>query len=128
MDPDQASRFFFSKIVSMIRKYHNHKPKTNTWKSHTTITRHQEDKPSKATSSLFRSRSCLHFKLSFDHPFIRRSAIYWPLFILRGKHMAKYDIDIMESLPGVLETGEMTFIPGEQGKRSNFEWNRVQSK
>ena len=41
----------------MIRKYHNHKLQTNTWhlfsKSHTTITRHQEDKQSKATSSLF---------------------------------------------------------------------------
>ena len=40
----------------MIRKYHNHKLQTNSCtarKSHTTITRHQEDKLSKATSSLF---------------------------------------------------------------------------
>ena len=40
----------------MIRKYHNHKTQTNPWhpwKIHTTITRHQEDKLSKATSSLF---------------------------------------------------------------------------
>ena len=31
--------------------------------------------------------------------------------------MAKYDIHIMESLPGGWETGEMTFIPGEQGTK-----------
>ena len=41
----------------MIRKYHNHKlQKKNRGrvrKSHTTISRHQEDKQSKATSSLF---------------------------------------------------------------------------
>ena len=45
------------KIVSMIRKYHNHKPQTKPWhcekEPHNTITRHQEDKLSKATSSLF---------------------------------------------------------------------------
>ena len=44
-------------IVSMIRKYHNHKLQTNPHgiarKSVTTITRHQENKISKATSSLF---------------------------------------------------------------------------
>ena len=46
----------FPKIVGMIRKYHNHKSqKTHgiTRRSHTTITRHKEDKPSKANSSLF---------------------------------------------------------------------------
>ena len=40
----------------MIRKYHNHKPQTTLWhreKSHSTTTRHQEEKSSKATSSLF---------------------------------------------------------------------------
>ena len=59
----------------MIRKYHNHKPQTTPWhreeeplkhhetpgrqphgtarKSHLTIMRYQEDKLSKATSSLF---------------------------------------------------------------------------
>ena len=40
----------------MIRKYHNHKLQTNLCtarKSHTPTTRHQEDKLSKATSSLF---------------------------------------------------------------------------
>ena len=40
----------------MIRKYHNHKLQTNhgtARKSHTTIMRHQEDKLSKATISLF---------------------------------------------------------------------------
>ena len=36
LDPDQATSFF-SKIVSMIRKYHNHKPKTNPW--------HREEEP-----------------------------------------------------------------------------------
>ena len=44
------------KIVSMIRKYHNHKPQTTrgiAMKSDSTITKHQEDKPSKATNSLF---------------------------------------------------------------------------
>ena len=41
-----------SKIVSMIRKTHNHKLQTKR-KVHTTITRHQEDKQSKAASSLF---------------------------------------------------------------------------
>ena len=35
----------------MIRKYHNHKLQTNP--SHKTITRHQKDKLSKATNSLF---------------------------------------------------------------------------
>ena len=34
--------------------------------------------------------------------------------------MAKYVIQIMESLPGVLETGEMTFIPMEQGTKAIF--------
>ena len=45
-----------SKIVSMIRKYHNRKLQINPWhreEEHTTITRHQQDKVSKATSSLF---------------------------------------------------------------------------
>ena len=37
----------------MIRKYHNHKPQTIPWQSRSTITRHQEDKFSKATRSLF---------------------------------------------------------------------------
>ena len=39
----------------MIRKYYNHKPQTTPWhgKIHSTIMRHQEDKISKATSSLF---------------------------------------------------------------------------
>ena len=40
----------------MIRKYHNHKLQTNPWHREEEphkITRHQEDKQSKATSSLF---------------------------------------------------------------------------
>ena len=40
----------------MIREYHNHKLQTThgtARKSHTTVTRHQEDKLSKAISSLF---------------------------------------------------------------------------
>ena len=40
----------------MIKKYHNHKLQTNLChceEDHTTITRHQEDKQSEATSSLF---------------------------------------------------------------------------
>ena len=38
----------------MIRKYHNHKQThVIVRKSHTTITRHQEDEQSKANSSLF---------------------------------------------------------------------------
>ena len=40
----------------MIRKYHNHKLQTNPWhrkEEPLTITRHQEDKLSKAISSLF---------------------------------------------------------------------------
>ena len=40
----------------MIRKYHNHKLQTTPWparKSRSTITRHQEDKLSKAISYLF---------------------------------------------------------------------------
>ena len=41
-----------NKILSMIRKYHNHKLLTNPWKGHTTIMRYQKDKQSKATSSL----------------------------------------------------------------------------
>ena len=45
-----------SKIVSMIRKYHNHKQQESPWhcqEEPQTIPRHQEDKQSKATSSLF---------------------------------------------------------------------------
>ena len=44
------------KIMSMIRKYHYHKLQSNpvtARKSYTTITKHQEDKLSKATSCLF---------------------------------------------------------------------------
>ena len=44
----------------MIRKYHNHKLQTSPWhreeephNNHETPGRHQEDKQSKATSSLF---------------------------------------------------------------------------
>ena len=40
----------------MIRKYHDHKPQTTrgtSRKAHSTITRHQKDELSKATSSLF---------------------------------------------------------------------------
>ena len=37
----------------MIRKYHNHKPQTTPRENRPTIMRHQIDKPSKATSSLF---------------------------------------------------------------------------
>ena len=40
-------------IVSMIGKYHNNKLHSTARKSHTTIMRHQEDKLSKATNSLF---------------------------------------------------------------------------
>ena len=53
--PNAYPKWQGSKIVSMIRKYHNHKLQTNpcnTRKSHTTIVRHQEDKLSKATNSL----------------------------------------------------------------------------
>ena len=58
---DRVERFILNdrrikKVVSIIRKYHNHKPQTNPWttrRSHTCITRHQEDKLSKATCSLF---------------------------------------------------------------------------
>ena len=45
-----------TKTVSMIMKYHNHKLQTNPWHHEEephTVTRHQEDKQSKATSSLF---------------------------------------------------------------------------
>ena len=45
-----------TKIVSMIRKYHNHKLQTTpstARKSRSTIKRHQEDKLSKAISSHF---------------------------------------------------------------------------
>ena len=34
--------------------------------------------------------------------------------------MAKYDIHIMESLPGVLENRGNEFIPGEQGTKVTF--------
>ena len=36
----------------MVRKCHNLKLQTNAWHRHTTITKHQEDKLSQATSSL----------------------------------------------------------------------------
>ena len=36
----------------MIRKYHNHKPQSNQWHREEAPHNHQEDKPSKATSSL----------------------------------------------------------------------------
>ena len=84
---------FLSKLVSMIRKYYNHKPKTNPW--------HREEEPHNHHQTPGRQTKQSN-QLLFDHPFIRRSAIYWPLFYFSGKHiMAKYDIHIMESLPGV---------------------------
>ena len=42
------------------------------------------------------------------------------LFILCGKHMAKYNIHIMESLPGVFGNREMIFNSGEQGTKVKF--------
>ena len=40
--------------------------------------------------------------------------------------MAKYDIHIMESLPGVLGEGKWHLYQGNREQRSNFEWNKVQ--
>ena len=37
-----GSKFFFSKIVSMIIKYHNHKPKTNPWHREEELHNHHE--------------------------------------------------------------------------------------
>ena len=42
--------------------------------------------------------------------------------------MAKYDIHIMESLAGVLETEEMVLFQGNREQRSHFEWNRLQGQ
>ena len=53
---NSLSRQDESKIVSMIRKQHNHNCRQTRGivrKSHTTIKRHQEDKQSKETSSFF---------------------------------------------------------------------------
>ena len=41
--------------------------------------------------------------------------------------MAKYDIHIMESLPGVLENRGNEFIPGEQGTKVTF-WVKQSTK
>ena len=52
---------FFSKLESIIRSTtitNRRQTHGTARKSHTTITKHQEDKLSKATSSLFRFRSC----------------------------------------------------------------------
>ena len=105
MDPDQAPSFL-SKIVSMIRKYHNHKPKTNPWHREEEPQNHHETpgRQTKQSNQLsLQIQIVLRFQ-AFVRPSVysRRWAIYWPFFILRGKNMAKYDIQIMESLPGIL--------------------------
>ena len=52
----------------MIRKYHNHKQTHGTArKNHTTITRHQEDKLSKATSSLFPIKMMAKVKWTYSN-------------------------------------------------------------
>ena len=115
-----------SKIVSMIRKYHNHKPKTNPWhreeephNHHKTPGRqtkqsnqlslpHQDD----CETTRMDIKPCLKAPEQSDtkidsSPQVSNSLIQIGLtlasfFILRGKHIAKYDIHIMEYLPGVL--------------------------
>ena len=43
--------------------------------------------------------------------------------------MAKYDIHVMESLPGILRNrGNDIYSRGNREQRSNFDWNRVQSQ
>ena len=98
-----------SKIVSMIRKYHYHKPKSYPWHHEEEPCNHHETpgrqtkqsnqlslpsqddcktrmdiKPGlKAPVAIWYQTRLLpgwHFKFSSDHPFIHRSAIYWPLF------------------------------------------------
>ena len=73
------------KIVSMIRKYHNHnrrQPGGTKRKSRSTITRHQEDKLSKANSiSLVCSLylTCVHFLL-YDVNVVSLPSVSWLLW------------------------------------------------
>ena len=73
----------------MIRKYHNHKLQTNPW-HRTTITRHQKDKLSKGTSSLFPikmiaklewTQSCWTQKMLANHFHLRLMTMYIRLYI-----------------------------------------------
>ena len=89
----------------MIRKYHNHKPKINPWHREEEPHNHHET-PERQTKQSNQLSLQIQIVLTFQ-AFVRPS-VYSQIghllafFILRGKHMAKYDIHIMESLPGVL--------------------------
>ena len=132
----------------MIRKYHNHKPKTNPWHNeeephnhHVTPGRqtkqsnqlylpHQDDcktrmnikqvsKPPEQSDTKV-SNSLIQIGLTFK-AFVRPS-VYSQIGQpnLRGKHMAKYDIHIMGSLPGVLGNRANDIHSREQGTKVKF--------
>ena len=124
LDPDQAPSFW-SKIVSMIRKYHNHKPKTNPWHREEEPHNHHEtpgrqtkqskqpalsSDPGRVDISSFRST----IRLFANRPSIGL------FFILRGKNMAKYDIHIMESLPGILGNRRNDFYSRGTGNKGQI--------
>ena len=108
---------FFSKIVSMIRKYHNHKPKTNPWHREEEPHNHHET-PERQTKQSNQLSLQIQIVLTFQ-AFVRPS-LYSQIghllafFILCCKHMAKHDIHMFG------ETGEMTFITGKQGTKVKF--------
>ena len=101
----------------MIRKYHNHKPKTNPWHREEEPHNHHET-PERQTKQSNQLSLQIQIVLTFQ-AFVRPS-LYSQIghllafFILCCKHMAKHDIHMFG------ETGEMTFITGEQGTKVKF--------
>ena len=102
MDPDQAPSFL-SKIVSMIRKY----PAQSQTEDKPMAPRGRATQSSRDTWKSNQLSLQIQTVLTFQ-AFVRPSVysqighLLASFFILRGKHMAKYEIHIMESLPGVL--------------------------
>ena len=115
----------------MIRKYHNHKLKTNPWHREEEPHNHHET-PGRQTKQSNQLSLQIQIVLTFQafvRPFVYSQIdhLFASFFILHGKHMAKYDIHIMELLPGFLGNRQNDiYSRGTGKKRSNFEWNRVQ--
>ena len=152
-----------SKIVSIIRKQHNYKPKTNLWHREEEPHNHHETpgrqtkqsnqfplhnhgdckarmdiKPglkgppppteqpdTKLDFTLLVSNSLIQIGLAFQ-AFVRPSVysqigyLFASFFILPGKHMAKYGIHIMESIPGVLGNRENDIYPRGTGNKGQI--------
>ena len=123
MDPDQAPSFL-SKIVSMIRKYHNHKPKTNPW--------HREEKPHNHHETSGRetkqsNQLSLQIQILLTFKAYVRPSVYSQIGHLLASFLF-YAVSIWLNMTstkwspsqGFWETGEMTFIPGEHETKVKF--------